>query len=75
MRDACKYYFNQQQIPGSILGRWFHITYFLASPRQVVFVCLFVFFFFEGVVENVLCDNSDCYAKCSFPFSDKVAGF
>ena len=44
MRDACKYYFNQQQIPGSIQGRWFHTKYFLASPCQVVFVCLFVCF-------------------------------
>lgn len=43
MRDACKYYFNQQQIPGRILGRWFHIKYFLTSPRQIVFVCLFFF--------------------------------
>ena len=69
-------YFNQQQIPGSIQGRWFHTKYFLASPCQVVFVCLFVcLFFFEGVGENVLCDNSDCYAKCSFPSSEKVARF
>ena len=45
MRDACKYYFNQQQIPGSIQGRWFHTKYFLASPCQVVFVCLFVCLF------------------------------
>ena len=37
-------YFNQQQIPGSIQGRWFHTKYFLASPCQVVFVCLFVCF-------------------------------
>lgn len=44
MRDACKYYFNQQQIPGSIQGRWFHTKYFLASPCQVVFVCLFACF-------------------------------
>ena len=67
---------NSKSLAVSRVAGFIQNTSLLLRVKLFSFVCLFVcLFFFEGVGENVLCDNSDCYAKSSFLSSEKVARF